>query len=243
MSGYINMHRGDGHVYFCLCSPGHAKSQHLFILKHLPLISVRRLSHGQTIDAEVEGILGRIQSNTTVVPPLQIDDRVQLERLASSLKDASYSPGSTLGRRLALEIVQASLSCPPILAMSGSQPAAAVAQIAHSLALQMRIIQNAASAFEQSLAASRAARMLGDGLRLPSQKILNALFIIDGQSVTVWWFRADSEPAFAELLDCLYQAVKIWGWNITASAALWSVFRQWQWLSLWKPATEVILRR
>jgi hypothetical protein len=110
------------------------------------------------------------------------------------------------------------LSCPDTIHATISS-GNILPQIAGNLPVQIDLIRNGCSAYEQSLAASCTLTLLIHRLRTPSIQIFNVLFAIDGRMMYSWLICVDKGPYFTELVNSVYQAVKIWGWSISVSAA------------------------
>jgi hypothetical protein len=184
--------------------------------------------------------LEHVRTTAHTMPHLQESTRAKMHKIVAVLPNRPTSSDNHKFMLRVAETIRGALSCPDTIHATISS-GNILPQIAGDLPVQIDLIRNGCSAYEQSLAASRTSTLLIHGLRTPSIQIFNVLFAIDGRMMYSWLIRVDEGPYFTELVDSVYQAVKIWGWSISVSAALWSAFRHWQWSTLWKPLTEVAL--
>jgi hypothetical protein len=176
------------------------------------------------------------------MPESDNDRNLELTRLQMSLRNPPRPVADKIASEQLLEVLGGALSCPHLLCKSPPW-ALESAGVAHVLVLQMRIVRTEGTSYESSLASMRISKIVEEVLRTPSLHALNAVLIFDRSSIMEYWTRAAVDPAFAGLLNIIYQASKIWGWSLPALPTIWDILRQWQWSSLWVPATNVILTK
>jgi hypothetical protein len=199
------------------------------------------MRHG-LISEDIQSDLEFVRLNVTIMPRLSTAAKLRLDEMLRILHHDPCLPENAAHLSHLLEAIQGALSCPISIA-APSPTDISVATVLRDLTLQVQATRRNLTPYERYLASSRAAKLLAIGLEHPSLEVLNALFMIDGQLMYTWMVSAEAEPCFAELVDCVYQAVKIWGWSILVSIGVWSAFRRWQWSTLWKPLARLILNQ
>jgi hypothetical protein len=201
-------------------------------------LCVRSVSRRKAIDDDAVVWLQRLRFAVTATPLFEASTKAKLQALHDRVHALDHGASNALERLR--DILYGVISCPDTIQLqsSGADPSQSVSD----LLAQVRIAKNGRAGFAQDLAARRIAHILRSGLRARSHHTMNAFLVIGSQSVFDWWLKADS-PAFACLLETLYEAVKLWGWELPMNAQIWDAFRDWQWSSLWVPAARVLVHR
>jgi hypothetical protein len=194
------------------------------------------------IDDVFKPYLQRLRSAVTATPDLDAGTRERLQTLRKHAgilsKREDMAEGSSL--QCIEDILYGALSCPTIL--HHRSPAVDLSSSSTDVLAQLRIIQKSASPFAQTLAARRITHILRLGLQARSHHAMNTLLVIRGQAVFDWWLKADQQ-SFSMLLDALYEATRLWGWDLPTNATIWDAFRRWQWEALWSPAARLLVHR